>query len=348
MKYIYFMVLIFLTICLRSEENEFFVFPFAFYTEETRLAFGVSSGYFFSDEYNKKSSISAIGIYTLEEQLSTTLVPKIYFNKNFFIDSKYSYSLFPDKFYGIGNNTNEDDEVRFTPESYLAETGVGYDYNGSLLFGVKHSFSYYRIDDIENGKESMFSSVTGANKQSVSGAGGFIIYDKRDDEYYTLEGLYSELQYLFYDDIFGSDYNFSRIITDNRYFHKVTNSSSIGFQVYGMFNFGTVPFNMKSAVGGQSILRGYREGRYIDDNLLSFQTEYRFPIYSDWSIKGALFGSVGDVFDDADDLSFDRVKYTGGGGVRYKITDNNIHLRLDVALNNDGGAGFSFIAMEAF
>jgi outer membrane translocation and assembly module TamA len=100
-------------------------------------------------------------------------------------------------------------------------------------------------------------------------------------------------------------------------------------------------------MGGDVIMRGYPDRRYVDRNSLAAQIEYRSPPL--WRISGVVFVNAGKVFDELAHVA-DGSLHTGWGlGLRF-IADREQHvpLRLDVGIDENGGAGVYFLITEAF
>ncbi|WP_373331425.1 BamA/TamA family outer membrane protein [Salmonirosea aquatica] len=175
------------------------------------------------------------------------------------------------------------------------------------------------------------------------------MYDTRHNVLNVREGVFSELALLRYDKTWGSDFSFTTIISDNRFYKSINERDVLAAQVLGQFNVGNTPFNQLAQLGGESINRGYYLGRFRDKNQLAAQVEYRmlpFPFAKRWG--AAVFGSSGTVFNDFRKLSFDNIVWSGGAGVRFLIfPKKDVYTRLDVALTNEG-PGFYFFIGEAF
>jgi outer membrane protein assembly factor BamA len=106
-----------------------------------------------------------------------------------------------------------------------------------------------------------------------------------------------------------------------------------------------VPFQMLPTIGGSDMIRGFRERMYTDNTMFMIQAEYRIPIW--WRLKAAVFCSVGDVFD-IYNPSINRIKVGYGAGLRFRLNDARVHLRVDVAGNSEGEVKFYITATEAF
>ncbi|MFC1530078.1 hypothetical protein ACFL6R_05110 [Gemmatimonadota bacterium] len=93
-------------------------------------------------------------------------------------------------------------------------------------------------------------------------------------------------------------------------------------------------------------MRGIYSGRYADQNMLTFQAEYRRPVWK--RIGMAAFAGVGDVAHEIGDFRFGDFKFSAGFGIRFLlIPEENMNLRLDWAWGK-GTDGMYISILEAF
>lgn len=79
---------------------------------------------------------------------------------------------------------------------------------------------------------------------------------------------------------------------------------------------GIVPFPDLDTLGGSQDLRGYRRGHFRGLGTLTFNVEYRYPIWDTWN--AFLFWDEGMVFDGLDEVTLDRFRTAWGGGVTFR------------------------------
>ena len=99
--------------------------PALFKTPETGWAFGASSSASFkttfkNDSLTRISVIQALFIFSQKEQNIQAIDASIYFPKEkyiFYLQSSHSY--FPDKFWGIGENTKNSNEEKYAFENFI-------------------------------------------------------------------------------------------------------------------------------------------------------------------------------------------------------------------------------------
>jgi hemolysin activation/secretion protein len=95
----------------------------------------------------------------------------------------------------------------------------------------------------------------------------------------------------------------------------------------------TVPFYMQPMLGGSDDLRGYRPFRFRGDNLLLFNAEYRWEVFS--GLDMALFGDAGKVYMDKSHFSLKNLESNVGFGFRFNAR-NSVFLRIDVGFSHEG------------
>jgi outer membrane protein assembly factor BamA len=104
---------------------------------------------------------------------------------------------------------------------------------------------------------------------------------------------------------------------------------------------------MMGLLGGSYWMRGYYYGRYRDKNMVTFQTEYRFPLF--WRFGGVAFAGLGDVAPEFKKFNTKTIKWTFGTGLRFTFdAQEKINARLDFGFGNDGNFGFYAMVVEAF
>ncbi len=328
--------------------NYFLAFPVLFYGEETSWGGGVSGGYYFTKEgKGKASNIQGNLIYTLKNQASISILPKFYTeNRDFYYSGHIKADYYPDKFFGIGRNAHDSLEENYISKDVsllFQRQRVLFD---AIMVGFQGQWSYYKIDDFEEGGQLINKTITGTKPFFTSGLGLLATWDTRDNFFYPTEGEFYKASLMINSKIFGSKLEFSKLTIDLRNYYPIIGRHLFSLQVFGDFAWGDVPFQYLPAMGGNDVLRGYYKGRYRDNNLLAAQLEYRFPIYK-W-FKGSMFGSAGDVSREIDEISLKELKISYGFGFRARVNPANVHLRFDVGFTPDNKPAFYFTANEAF
>jgi hypothetical protein len=104
------------------DKSGFFVLPLLYYTPDTRWAYGGAGVYYFKIppkyEYEKETRVSYIQFladYTQNKQLDVWSTWNIFSrNENYLYKGELRYREFPDRYYGIGNNTSKSSEELYS------------------------------------------------------------------------------------------------------------------------------------------------------------------------------------------------------------------------------------------
>lgn len=207
------------------------------------------------------------------------------------------------------------------------------------------------------------------NPRSV-GLGTVLFYDTRDNTLNPYKGWYAELGATRFSRRVGSDYTFSNISIDARYYKHFErrksrewfSSSTIAFNLLGNFNFfkdfpqpvslqeyirNRPPINMLSSLGGSLVMRGFYRGRFRDVHSVVFQAELRQNIYN--KLGMVFFGGFGEVAPKIAAMSIYHFNYNYGFGVRYRVRQKDrLNLRFDIGFGNKDSRGFYINVAEAF
>lgn len=325
--------------------------PIIFYTPETKMAGGSAVSYFFresgSEITSRPSTIMPTLIYTQKKQIMSELAADLYWkDETYHLKGYISYIKFPDKFYGIGNNTSEDDEEDYTPENVLLLLNFQLKIRQGLYLGVQYEFEDSKIKEVEEDGLLVAKDILGSEGGRVSGAGILINWDTRNNIYYPSSGSFHQLSSILFSNVLGSDYDFNSYNLDSRKYFPLFSSHVLAFQGYINIITGDPPFQMLSLLGGQNLMRGYYTGRYRDKNMIAFQVEHRFPVW--WRFGMVGFVGVGDVADKIRNFERRNFKPSVGLGIRYLFNRKEMmNLRLDFGYGKDT-AGFYITFLEAF
>lgn len=339
---------------LRTHKTSVKVFPYAYYTPETELAFGVggiitfyTSGY----QFLRPSKVTLSGYYSTRKQYKITLIPELYMARNsLFLSTNLNFGVYVDKFWGIGNDTpgieNEDYDSRswgvllsfqfppllkFMPQN---KSGIIFDYYDYTVTNARHN------PFLLNGE------ITGSKGGISSGMGLAFVWDTRNQIFYPTAGGYYQGKAIFYLKAIGSTYRFDEYIVDLRKYYGIKGNNVIAIQVFASFGRGNPPFYELSALGGSNIMRGYYKGRYRDKNYLAGQIEYRRHL---WRRFGMIaFAAMGDVEESMKKFRLLDTKFSYGAGLRFAFDEaQKVNVRVDLGLGRNT-SGVYFGLEEAF
>lgn len=332
-----------------DSKTHFFGFPILSESPETGFAIG---GYFMAyrnpnPETDKIDTLNGIIMYTEEEQLILTLgINKYFQDDRYLLSANCGYIDFPGKFYGIGPDTDEDWEEDYTLLSKSFQGSFLMKLTPHTYLGPAVTYAEFDINDREPGGLLAAGDIIGYDGVTIAGAGLKLIRDTRDDGFLPQHGSLFNTQVTSYRQSWGSDEDFSQLITSYCCFWPVRETNTLAFMSAITLSDGDVPFEMMPVLGGSVIMRGYYGGRYRDRNFAALQGEYRFPIIS--RLSGVAFASLGEVAPEIDQFDSDNIKAAGGLGLRFRIDPNQkINLRFDLGLSEDGVCSYINF-MEAF
>jgi len=337
---------------LEQKRNSLVALPYAYYTPETEFAFGAGTIYSFrsadSPSSARPSNIRLAITYTQLHQLIVGLLPELYFwDESYLFTGYYGFYRYPDKFWGIGNDTPESAEEDYEPLYFKSRSSVQKLVMSGLYIGLRYQYEYIDLRETDPEGVLQYGTVTGSEGGSVSGIGIIVNHDTRNHVYNPSAGFYNQVYAVFFGRSLGSDYTFNLLSIDLRTYLSLFGTHVLAFQMYDGFISGNPPFQMLNRIGGSYLMRGYYEGRYRDKHMLSFQAEYRFPIA--WRFGGAAFAGIGDVSNDIGAFRFDEFKYSLGLGVRFMFdTQERINARLDIGFGKGDDIGIYAIVLEAF
>ncbi|MEO0814727.1 MAG: BamA/TamA family outer membrane protein, partial [Myxococcota bacterium] len=308
-----------------------------------------------NDPENRLSEVTSYAFATLAGQFGLILEHALYTDDDeWFILGDGTFQSFPLLYYGIGSDTPSDPRATVDELSLLIRERLLYKLVGSLYIGPEFSFDMIRGVQFNFADGVTPELPNGAGGSTNIGAGFGIVFDNRHNVLNVRDGFFSELAFLHFDDAWGSDFDFTIVESDTRYFLPINSRDTLAFQLVGRFADGDVPFNELSTLGGVNLMRGYYLGRFRDRHFLGGQVEYRFlpfPFFTDpiWSRFGAsVFLGTGTVFPGPDLPSVSDFVLAGGAGLRFLLfPEKDIYTRLDVAFTEEAPNFYLFIG-EAF
>jgi hypothetical protein len=340
-------------------------YPYVFSTPEAGPAVGAGGIVTFytsrTDTLLRPSKVTVGGWYSLNDQYKISLTPVVYLEENTWqLSLPTDYGRFTDRFWGIGNQTEEfpEDTTEGAPnEQYNMSAGnskldIQFPPATSLgagLFsrvGITIELNDTRIlDTLTN---PLFdSTLVGRQGGQAIGAGIVFVRDNRNATFFPYGGGLYTVRFVVYPPILIADYGYTRVEADLRKYFGRNPNETLAIQAYGSFMFGTPPFYALSALGGSSRMRGYFLGRYRDRHYLAAQAEYRKMFW--WRLGFAAFAGVGEVFgSEGSEFRVNRLQWSVGGGLRVLFNRaERINLRVDFGIGKST-TGLYFQLEEAF
>jgi len=325
--------------------------PVIFYQPETGLGFGLTGINYYraspGDTISPPSSLSLVGIYTTKNQLVLAVSSDMYLAEDLWrISSSVSYSKFPTKYWGIGNDTPDSAEEDYTPRALTLKLWPQRKVATGWYVGLAANILDRSVSEATEDGLIDSGLAPGVDDEQAIGLGGSLIRDSRDNRVYPRRGSYHKLLVDLFADVWFGDNGFGVYTLDLRKYFPVARTHVLALQALGIATSGEPPFDLYPQLGGESLLRGYFQGRYRDRSLLALQGEYRLPLF--WRFGAAGFVGVGQVAPDIGGFGLDRFWVAGGAGLRFLLAKREgLNIRADFAFG-EGSSGFYLSIGEAF
>lgn len=328
--------------------------PVISFSPETSLGMGIGAKYLFkfrgSGDETRTSNMPITLQYTLNNQFIVYSGFEIFTNQeNWVIEGNLRFQNYPRLFYGIGRDTPKDVEEEYNYYQALVEPIFLKQTFRYLFVGAGIRYNHvFNVDTIEEGILET-DQPTGYDGSTSVGAEFAVLYDNRNNILNAERGWYMEFTHGFYGKVLGGTHKFELTRFDLRYYLKPFKKKKdvLAFQLIGHFSHGDVPFSELALFGSDEILRGYREGRYVERNLLAGQLEYR-KTFGDSRYGMVAFVGGGDVYRNLGDFNFKNIRPNFGLGLRFLLDKKeNLNIRLDWGFGDDSNNIYLNIA-EAF
>lgn len=328
--------------------------PVIYYSPETKLGFGALLAANFntsSDTITKVSYAQSYFLYTLNKQYDWGNMVRIYAPANKFIfQGRFSYTYFPEFYYGVETEDPKPKEVTINYTRINADFRFNWQIKNALYAGFAARYSkVYNISSDPNG--SFYAEQpAGFEGYQLLGLAPLIAFESRDNQTYPRTGIFAELQVSANPNWLEDSHRFINVRLDARKYiplNWLSDRDVLALQLFVNANKGEVPFKDMADIGGGNVMRGYYTGYYRYKNLYAFQAEYRAGLWKfigvDVWLGGALtpreWYSLGDS-------SF---KPNGGIGLRFMINQKDkLNVRIDQGFGKQKQKGLYLDIAEAY
>lgn len=339
---------------LSVEKSGTVAIPLLYFTPDTRWAFGGAGVHYFKFDPSEEDGIESrmsyvqfLADYTQNRQLDLWSVWNVFTrNEDYLLKGELRFRNFPDRFYELGNRSDRSSEELYEYNLVSIKSLFMKKLRAGLFVGADYHFEYeYGFKHAEGGRLGD-GSITGYRGGRGSALGAVGVLDTRDNVINAYSGRLAEFSSYFYAPALGSSFRFTVLNGLYQHYWQVKKNHVIATQTRVRLAYGDVPFLDLSTLGNDDLLRGYPKNRFRDRHFAATQVEYRFPLF--WRLGMVTFAGVGDVFNQADDLSWRAAKYSVGTGLRFIVNPaERLNVRLDYGRGSEGGY-FYFIVSEAF
>ncbi|BBG61036.1 BamA/TamA family outer membrane protein [Providencia rustigianii] len=337
------------------------------FDESKTIDWGVLPGPFYTPEMGIGIGTALVGLYRIDKQDTLTQPSSIgvsgfasstgAFGVNFtnynFIDND-QWRLFisgtinniPTYYWGKGYAAGKKDsnKEKYHSQEFQITPRALYKLGDSAYVGLGWNFSSINASDPDDGAKEYFSQSTGGRSTINSGVSAYYSYDTRDFLPNAHNGQALEVIYTYFAPSLGSDTRFQTTQLQYAYYHELSEKTVIAIDNYARFSTGEVPWNQLSLLGNSNRMRGYYEGRYRDNNILTSQVELRHKL--DWRHGVVGWLGTGTMSNSPSELGSGHWLPTAGVGYRFEFKPR-MNVRLDFGVGRNS-TGFYFQVGESF
>jgi outer membrane protein assembly factor BamA len=327
-------------------DRSWMALPAAMYSTDTGVGGGAAAFVSYNPDRPRISIVQMIGLYTQKGQ--TILSGKV---DHSFADGqsrllgKAQFRHFPIDCYGIGNETDNDNPEKYTPESVELELLLERRLTDKMR--VQGGVYGYRQVSLGIEPDGMLDSgeLPWAYGRLDAGTVAGVLWDTRDNINATETGTLVKAEYrgLFVQDDGDA---FQKVSLDVRNFTRYR----LGIIVASMIRVedfrGDVPFYHMAYLGQDDRLRGYESDRFRGRSSILVQYDLRFPVWG--PLGGAVFAAAGRVGGTVSECFSSPWHASAGAGARYYFNrEEHLVIRLDYARGEDA-SGMYLTFGEAF
>jgi hypothetical protein len=204
--------------------------------------------------------------------------------------------------------------------------------DSAFYFGPMHRYVDAQVSIINSGDfiNKIPNDLLPALSTNIvtSGAGLTIEYDSRDNFYSPTDGLKYELNYLWFDDVIGSDVDYTLTeLTALNYF-KITDHWRTAFRVEA--NYVDSEQVLPPYATPYISMRGIPAARYQGQSVALSELEIAYRINLRWELSA--FAGIGKASDSFSDFSDSDSRVSKGAGFRYLIARRyDFNMGIDIA-----------------
>jgi hypothetical protein len=247
------------------------------------------------------------------------------------------------RFFGLGPDTTPAGESSYTRLTAVAYGRWGYNFTRNFNVGpfLQVQGDKPEVHAISGLPETqvVYPDAPGLGGSAFARQGLSVRYDTREGREYALSGFATELSGSLAEGISGVGL-FGELLWNTEILVPETSFLRLGGRLYVRQVVGSnIPFYDQASLGGELLLRGYPEDRFIDMGAWEAETEQRlrllethiFGVDTEWRIDP--FFAVGQVY--GTEPPWSHVRVAGGVGLRAWIKPDILG-RVDLAYSSEG------------
>jgi outer membrane protein insertion porin family len=211
---------------------------------------------------------------------------------------------------------------------------------------VKYAYDDSDISDVSEDASLTIKDIEGRNV--TSGMTFAVTRDSRDRLFLTSRGSYNSISLEYTGGILGGDVYFNKYqATSGWYFPLFWDTVFLMRGTLGLVeqrSGGSLPVYQKFRIGGINTVRGFDFGdispidpetgdRVGGEKMMYYNVEYRVPLLREQGVVGLVFFDAGNVFTEDENWTFENIRTSAGGGIRWYSPVGPIRLEYGVNLD---------------
>lgn len=334
-----------------NKNNFFLIIPIIGSQPATGFFYGFVNQYTFKGKKidDKYSSINLGATFTEKKQLLINIKNSVMLNNNkMFLSGDWRFYIFSQANYGLGTDIlppkyrDNDFDLNDLKEPmdynyFKFHQTASWEVKNNYYVGAGVHLDWYTTItdnklDIANGQFTNhynYSKKYDYNDKEyfVNGLSLNLLYDSRDNQINTNNGMFANINFRFNPAITKSQHASNVLFMEYRYFLPLSklNEQHV-FSVWATGQFvtsGTVPYLNLPSIGWDQRSRsgkGYTQGLFRGQKMVYFESEYRFPISCNQLISGTVFTNFTSASDNDRQIRlFQYVQPAAGVGLRILI-----------------------------
>jgi hypothetical protein len=327
---------------------KWFPLPMVSYNTQTNWLFGITKFNSFKigkdvekDTLVPTSTVTGLAYYTLNNQFKFVANSDLFFGRSGWRNNtQFIVAHVPLLYYGVGNDTELEDECLVTFDQFEITDIIGYNVYKRVYLSFLYNFNNYTkidyfVDKTTNEIDCLNLDTTLSQNEGIQSGIGLMLYnEQRDNNINAHKGSFTVLAFTTYHHNLGSQFNYSYLMLDYRKYFPLAEKLTLATQFYSVYKFGDVPVQSLAQLGGSDKMRGIYLGRYRDKLMTVAQAELRFPIY--WIISAVAFGGIGEVSPSFSSYKLDGIHWSAGAGLRLMVdSQHKANIRFDYGISSD-------------
>ncbi len=339
--------------------------PVAGYSLQTGWAavFSANLGFYTGGQHSQTDKISSILTSFTYSQYNQSIFPiqsDIWTKGNKYnIITDWRYLKYPSETFGLGGRTSKNNGYTIDFSYIKLHQTVLRRINTDLYAGLGYYYDYFwRVKEVNPpaGTETSFQRYGLTKNVTASGIALRLLYDSRRNQITPHNGWFGSIVYRPNFTFMGSDNNWQSLLIELRKYIKFPGNSKniLAFWSYNWLTLGKgkPPYLLLPSTGWDDFYntgRGYIQGRYRGNDMLYFESEYRFGITKNGFLGGVVFANAESFSREISKQQLAFIAPAAGLGVRIRLNKfSGADLCVDYGFGTDGSRGISVNLGEVF